>query len=365
MNQQHDRSDDLKALLDRLVNGKTLRVDQTIEAFELIMTGNATASQMGALLSLIQQRGATPQELLGAARVMRAKVWKVEVPDGLTVVDTCGTGGDQAHTFNISTAAAVVAAAAGRPRGVAVAKHGNRAVTSQSGSSQVLEALGVKIHVSGETLTRCLDEVGLCFCFARAHHPAMKHVAAVRQELGFRTLFNLLGPLTNPAGAKRQVIGVFLPDLTEPLAKVLLELGSEHVMVVHGRLYNEQGQHAGGLDELTTSGTSQISELRDEHVHTYELDPATLGLAIGHPASLRVDSPQESAELIRAVLSGQHGPARDIVCLNAAAALVVGDVADDLSEGLRLATEAIDSKAALGVLDKLVTVTQADPTPVP
>jgi len=364
MNQPSKKNGDMQALLGHLVKGGTLNVNQTVEAFEWIMTGSATASQMGALLSLIQQRGATPQEILGAAQVMRDKVWRVKVPAGLTVVDTCGTGGDQSHTFNISTAAAVVAAAAGRPKGVAVAKHGNRAVTSKSGSSQVLEVLGVKIHVSGETLTRCLDEVGLCFCFARAHHPAMKHVAAVRQELGFRTIFNLLGPLTNPAGAKRQVIGVFLSDLTEPLAKVLLELGSEHVMVVHGRLYNEQGQQTHGLDELTTSGTSQISELRDGQVHTYELDPATLGLAIGHPAALRVDSPQESAELIRAVMSGQHGPARDIVCLNAAAALVVGGVAKDLSEGLQLADQAIDAKAALSVLDKLVAVTQADPTPL-
>lgn len=360
-------SDEIQDLLGRLVAGETLSVEQAVKLFEQVMVGGITQAQIGAVLSLIQQRGSTEQEILGAARVMRQKAWKVTVPPGLTVVDTCGTGGDHAQTFNISTTVALVTAAAGRSKGVAVAKHGNKSVTSSSGSSQALEALGVKLRVAGSTLTRCLDDAGLCFCFAVAHHPAMKHVAAVRRELGFRTLFNILGPLTNPAGAQRQLLGVFSADLTEPIARVLHELGSQHAMVVHGLPYDEasaDGQ-SGGFDELITAGTNRVSHLRHGTVQTYEIDPASLGLAIGHPASLRVGSPQGSADMIQSVLAGQHGPARDIVALNTAAALLVADVVDDLSQGLQLAAEAIDSKAAAAVLKKLVQITQADPTPVP
>ncbi len=357
---------ELKEILDWLVSGNSLSVEQAVDAFEQIMSGEVTPSQIGAMLALIQQRGPTDEELLGAARLMRSQCWRVNVPEGLIVIDTCGTGGDHTQTFNISTAAAIVAAGAGREHGIAIAKHGNRAVTSKSGSSDALAALGVKVKVAGSTLTQCLEHAGLCFCFAPAHHPAMKHVAQVRQELGFRTLFNLVGPLTNPAGAQRQVVGVFSPDLTEQLVRVLQGLEAKHVMVVHGRLYEQMGGGgAGGLDELTTSGVNRISQLRDGQIQTYEVDPAELGLAIGHPAALRAHNPESSAGIIRTVLEGEHGPARDIVCLNAAAALVVADVVEDLADGLKLAAEAIDSKAAAKVLAQLVRYTQADPTPIP
>ncbi len=354
----------MKQTLNRLAAGQTLSEAQAVHAFDQIMTGHATPAQVGAMLALIQQRGPTADELLGGASVMRQHATPVTVPQGLRVIDTCGTGGDHAQTFNISTAGAIIAAAAGRPHNVAVAKHGNRSVTSKSGSSQVLEALGVKLNVSGPTLTRCLDDAGLCFCFAPAHHPAMKHVAPVRQELGFRTIFNLLGPLTNPAGAKRQVIGVFEPGLTELFAQVLNRLGSEHVMVVHGQMLADDGGHETvGLDELSTGGPSRVSHLQGGQVRTYQIDPASVKLPTATLASLRVDSVAASAGVIREVFAGKPGPARDIVCLNAAAALVVADLAVDLQTGVELAAQAIDSRAAAGVLDRLAQITQSDETP--
>ncbi len=349
----------MKQLLDGLASGRSLDTPQAEKVFETIMTGSATPAQVAALLSLIQLRGPTVQEILGGARVMRRKVRSVTVPEGLTAVDTCGTGADHAQTFNISTAAAIVAAAAGRPRGMVIAKHGNRSVTSQSGSSQVLEALGVKLSVGDATLTRCLDEVGLCFCFAPAHHPAMKHVARVRQELGFKTLFNLLGPLTNPAATTRQVLGVFSPDLTEPMAQVLTALNAKHAMVVHGR-YGQEPEPMGGLDELTMTGINYVSHLRDGSISNYQLETTSLGIKRAHIETLRVNDPESSAGVIRAVLSGQPGPARDIVCLNAAAALVVGDVATDLAQGIQLAEQAIDCQAAVITLQGLAEMTHAD-----
>lgn len=347
----------MKHLLAHLVSGRALSVDQAVEAFELIMTGQATPAQVGALLAMVQLRGPHVDEITGAARVMRAHASAVRVPAGLAVIDTCGTGGDLSHTFNISTAAALVAAGAGRARGVAVAKHGNRSVTSRSGSSQVLEALGVKLTVKPETLTDCLDRAGICFCFAPAHHPAVKHAAGPRQELGFRTLFNILGPLTNPAGAKRQVMGVFDPALTEPLATVLQRNGSEQAMVVHGQMPDGTG-----LDEITTTGPTRVSHLRGGKVETYTLDAASLGLPRAEAGALRVDSPEASAAVIRRVLAAEPGPASDIVCLNAAAALVVADLAPDLAHGLVLAREAIARGAAAKALETLVAITRADPT---
>lgn len=348
----------MKHLLAHVVAGKPLSVEQAVEAFELIMTGQATPAQIGALLAMIQVRGPQIDEIAGAARVMRAHATAVAVPQGLRVIDTCGTGGDQAHTFNISTAAALVAAGAGRPRGVAVAKHGNRSVTSRSGSSQVLEALGVKLRVAPATLTACLDRAGICFCFAPAHHPAMKHALPTRQELGFRTLFNILGPLTNPAGAAGQVMGVFAAELTEPLAGVLQRMGAEQAMVVHGQLPD-----GAALDEITTAGRTRISHLRHGKIVTYTLDAATLGLPPADPGVLQVDSPQASAAVIRRILAGERGPARDIVALNAAAALVVADLAPDLAGGLALASDAIDQGLAARALEALVALTRADPTP--
>ena len=341
----------MKEHLKHLVTGQPLSVAQTVDAFELIMTGQATPAQVGALLTMIQLRGPTAEEITGAAQVMRDKVTRVIVPDGLTAIDTCGTGGDHSKTFNISTAAALVAAAAGRPKGVVVAKHGNRSITSQSGSSQVLEALGVKLQVDGDTLTRCLDEAGLCFCFAPAHHPAMKHAMPVRTDLGVPTIFNVLGPLTNPAGATRQVVGVFDGGLTETLAQVLRVLGSQRAMVVHGTI------NGGGLDELSTCGPTRVSHLRDGEVQTEQINPEDLGLGHADPTALQVDSPQASAAVIRDIMAGNPGPARDIVCLNAAAALVVSDLAPDLSGGLKLAAEAIDRGQMRQTLDRLIGAT--------
>lgn len=338
--------------LNRLVCGQALTAEQAESAFDQIMGGDASEAQIGALLAMIQQRGATVDELTGAARVMRRKVSPVAVPADLTVIDTCGTGGDHAGTFNISTAAALVAAAAGRPHGIGVAKHGNRSVTSQSGSSQVLEALGVNIQVDGACLTRCLDEAGICFCFAPAHHPAMRHAMPVRLQLGFRTIFNLLGPLTNPAGTARQLVGVFDPALTEPLAHVLGALGAERAAIVHGTL------DGGGLDELSTGGPTRMSEWRAGSVHTSRIEPAALGLGPCGAGDLAVDSPDASARIVRSVLDGQAGPARDIVCLNAGAALMVAGLTEDLAAGLGLAAGAIDDGSARATLQRLTAITQ-------
>ncbi len=349
----------MKDLLQQLAAGTPLTIEQATEAFEQIMTGQASPVQTAALLSLIAARGAAVEEIVGAARVMREKVTPVAVPDGLRVIDTCGMGGSGSRLFNISTAAALVTAAAARPHGVAVAKHGNRAVTSRSGSSQVLEALGVRIAVSNETLTRCLDEAGLCFCFAPAHHSAMKHAMPIRLELGFRTIFNLVGPLTNPAGAKRQLIGVPTLELTDTIAQAMQQLDAEHVMIVHCVMPDD-----GGIGELTTFGPSQVSELHNGMIKSYQVDPEALGLPFSLPDSITIVTPDDSASIIRGVLDGKHGPARDIVALNAAAALKIAGVADDLPRGLDLALDAIDSGAAKAALEKLAATTQADPTPV-
>jgi len=347
----------MQSLLAQLVAGRSLDADQAAEAFEQIMTGQSTAAQTAALLALLQQRGATVEELIGAARVMRDKVTPVSTAPGLRVIDTCGTGGDHTPTFNISTAAAIVAAAVARPRGVAVAKHGNKTVTRTSGSSQGLEALGVKLMVKGETLTCCLDEAGLCFCFAPAHHPAMKHAMGVRQELGFRTIFNLLGPLTNPAGASAQIIGVCETALLEPLAQVLDRLGCHRALIVHG--FKDDAQTS-GFCELSISGPSRLSELQAGQITTRDFDARDLGIARCPIDALLVTDPAQSAAVIRGVLSGEAGPARDIVALNAAAALLVSDLADDMNTAFAQATEAIASGAAQQVLEKLVTITNAD-----
>ena len=351
----------MKKLLTQLSLGQSLSRDQAVEAFEQIMTGAASPAQVAAMLSMIQLRGPEVSEIVGAAQVLRAHVRPVKVSAQKIVVDTCGTGGDHAHTFNVSTAAAIVAAGAARGTEVVVAKHGNRSVTSQSGSSQVLEALGVRLDVSDETLTRCLDEAGMCFCFAPAHHPAMRHVAAVRQELGFRTLFNMVGPLTNPAGATCQVIGVFSSQLTEPMAQALKQLGSRQAMVVHGQA-DVESPNQGGLDELSTCGVNTISHLCDGQVRTTSLDPRELGLKATSLDQLRVDGPKQSAAVIRSLLGGEAGGARDIVCLNAGAVLVVAGLTSDLAEAVAMAAQAIDRQAAVAVLDDLVRLTQADST---
>jgi len=345
VNENHD----IQPLLARLSGGAALSREQAYQAFECVMSGQASEAQIGALLMALQVHatadghGPSVDEITGAAQAMRHHVVKLDVPEGIDVVDTCGTGGDHAGTFNISTAAALVAAGAGAH----IAKHGNRSVTSKSGSSQVLEQLGVKLDVTAEVLIESLTEARLCFCYAPAHHPAMKHAAPVRKQLGFRTVFNLLGPLTNPAGARRQVIGVFAPQLTEPIAQVLTQLGVDHAMVVHGA----------GLDEITLAGPTQITTAHNNKVETATISPEDLGLAPAKLETLQVESVEQSAGVIRGVLAGEKGPARDIVTANAAAALHVAGKVDSLQAGVAMATEAIVSGAAEAALNRLVEVT--------
>jgi anthranilate phosphoribosyltransferase len=352
-----DQPAPLQPLLGQLVDGQPLSEQQAFDAFETIMTGQADPAQIGALLTAIACRagGPTVDELVGAARVMRQHVAPVAVPEGIDVIDTCGTGGDHVGTFNISTTAALIAAGAG----ATVAKHGNRSVTSKSGSSQVLQALGVELDITPEQHTRCLTEARLSFCFAPAHHPAMKHAIGPRKALGFRTVFNVLGPLTNPAGARRQVIGVYDNALTELLAKVLKRMGAVHAMVVHGKTIAspDTTRGGGGLDEITTTGPTQITVVKNDRVETSELHPGDLGLKIASVSELQIDSIDASAKVVRSVLAGEGGPARDIAALNAAAALVVADLAGDLKEGLDQAYQAIDDGQARGVLQRLVAIT--------
>jgi len=349
---------DIQPLLRIISEGRPLSEPQARQAFGIVMSGEATPAQIGALLSGMQARPGGPavDEIVGAAQAMRDRVRTVSVPAGVDVIDTCGTGGDHTGTFNISTTAALIAAGAG----AYVAKHGNRSVTSSSGSSQVLEQLGVNLDLDDATLGRCLTEARLCFCFAPAHHPAMKHAVAPRKELGFRTIFNVLGPLTNPAGARRQVVGVFNDELTETLAMVLDRLGAVHAMVVHGKTLAAPDTTEGGLglDEITTTGPTRITVLKDGKIDTSELHAADIGLEPASVEDLRIDSAEASARVVRAVLDGMKGPARDIAALNAAAALVVADLAPDLKRGLGLAYEAIDTGAAGRCLDRLVEVSQ-------
>lgn len=309
-----------------------------------VMAGEATPAQLAALLTALRLKGESVEELTGFARGMRAHSLKVTTTRR-PLVDTCGTGGAARKTFNVSTTAAFVAAAAG----VAIAKHGNRAATSRFGSADVLEALGARLDLSPEAVGRCIDEVGIGFLFARSHHPAMKHAAPVRAELGFRTIFNALGPLTNPAGATRQVLGVYDGTLCEPLAQVLLRLGAEHVLVVHGK---------GGLDELSTFGETLVAEGKDGTVTTYTLTPAELGLTETTPEALAPAADEDPAATVRAILSGEPGPRREIVVANAGAALYVAGSAESLRAGIALAAQTIDSGATRTKLEQFVEFTQ-------
>ncbi len=334
----------MKTLLAKVVKGQDLTRDEARDAFDRIMSGQATEIEIASLLTGLACKGECPDELIGAAQAMRAKVTPVRCGDP-TAIDTCGTGGDGISTFNISTASAIVAAAAG----ATVAKHGNRTNTRVSGSAEALQALGVNIEAGVPTVEDCIREARVGFLFAILLHPAMKHAGPVRKALALRTIFNLLGPMTNPAGVKRQVLGVNRPELTEPIAKVLDGLGAVRAMVVHGM---------DGLCDLTITGPSRISELKDGKIETYTVEPASLGLAKGTLNDLHVDSPEESAIAIRNVLAGKPGPHRDIVLLNAAAALVVADKAADLAEGVQKAAESIDSQAATETLITLVGISQ-------
>ena len=330
----------LQNALQKLIERRHLTEDEAVEMMTHIMDGDATPSQIAGLLTALRMKGEIVDEITGFARVMRAR--SIHVPTTRRpLVDTCGTGGDLCKTFNISTAAAFVVAASG----VAVAKHGNRSVTSKCGSADVLEALGVRLDLSPQGVGQCIDEVGIGFLFARAHHPAMKHAAAPRAELGIRTVFNALGPLTNPAGARRQLIGVYDADLCPLLARVLGNLGSEHVLVVHG---------LDGLDEISTVGETLISELKNGCVSTYTLTPEALGLSTAAPSEVAAGSDaRENAALLLAVLDGERGPRRDIVLANAAAALLVAGVADTLPDGVARAADLIDSGAARAKVEAL------------
>ncbi len=311
-----------------------------------ILAGEATPAQIGAFLTALRIRGERAEHLLGFARRMRAAARPVRVADPLDLVDTCGTGGDAAGTFNVSTAAALIAAGAG----VRVAKHGNRAVTGRCGSADVLQALGVDIECPPEAAERCLREAGLAFFFAPTFHAAMRHAAAPRREIGVRTIFNMLGPLANPAGARRQLIGVYDQRLVPLLAETLLELGSIHALVVHGE---------DGLDEITVTGPTHVAELRDGTLRSYTIEPEAFGLRRASPEALRGGDAALNAAILRSILTGEAGPPRDAAALNAAAALVVGGRAADLAEGLARAGAAIESGAAARALERLVEASRA------
>lgn len=327
----------------RLVaEGKSLSRSEAAEAFELLMSGAAEPAQIGGFLMALRMRGETVDEITGAAEVMRAKATGVKAPDG--AVDTCGTGGDASGTYNISTCAAFVVAGAGVP----VAKHGNKSISSKSGSADVLAALGVKLDVTPEVVSRAIEQAGIGFMFAPAHHSAMKHVGPTRVALGVRTIFNLLGPLANPAGAKRQVIGVYDKAWLLPIAEVLRNLGSEKLWVVHGD---------DGLDELTTTGITHVASLDRGQISSFTVRPSDVGLPTATTEMLKGGDAAHNAEAIRKVLDGESGAFRDIVVLNAAAALLVSGKAVDLGSGVELAERSIDQGKAKAALLKLIEIT--------
>ncbi len=335
-----------KQALERVIEHREIFRDEMTALMRQIMTGEVSPTLIAAILIGLRVKKETVGEIAAAAMVMRELSMKVPVDNTQTLVDTCGTGGDGAHTFNISTASMFVAAAAG----ARVAKHGGRASSSQSGSADVLEALGVNLNLTPAQVSTCIEQVGVGFMFAPNHHSAMKHAAPVRRELGVRTMFNILGPLTNPAGAANQVMGVFHADLVGILARVLKELGSRNVMVVHGR---------DGLDELSISGDTFVGELRDGEVKEYTVHPSDFGLAVHALDTLRVADVQASRDMLLAALDGTLAPARDIVLLNAGASLYVSGVADSLRDGVDRAREAIESGAARQRLDKLVELSRS------
>lgn len=333
---------DLKAFITKAADGAPLSADEARAAFGIIMSGEATPAQIGGFLMGLRVRGETVDEIAGAVATMRARMSPVDAPDG--AIDIVGTGGDNSSTYNVSTLAAIIAAGAGAH----VAKHGNRSLSSKSGAADALAELGVDIEADSQTIARCIAEARLGFMLAPMHHAAMRHVGPARLELGTRTIFNLLGPLSNPAGVTRQVVGVFAPQWVEPLAHVLKRLGSEHVWVVHGD----------GLDELTTTGTTQVAELRDGAVRAFTLTPEDAGLPRADPAELKGGDPAENAAALRAVLDGAQNAYRDIACLNAGAGLVVAGLAGDIGDGVAKARAALDDGRARGVLDRVAALSR-------
>jgi len=334
----------MKAVLAKVATGASLSVDESASAFDVIMSGDATPAQIGGFLMALRVRGETTDEITGAVRTMRAKALKISAPAG--AIDIVGTGGDGGGTYNISTAAALVVAGCGVP----VAKHGNRALSSKSGAADVLAALGVNLDADMRLIERAMVEAGIGFLMAPRHHSAMRHVAGPRVELGTRTLFNLLGPLSNPAGVKRQFTGAFSRAWIEPMALTLGNLGSEVAWVVHG---------GDGLDELTTTGVSHVAELRDGRVRCFDVGPEDAGLARVAPDALRGGTPEHNATALRAVLDGAKGPYRDVVLYNAAAGLIVAGKVASLKDGVAIAARSIDGGAARSALDRLVAITNA------
>jgi len=341
----------LRALVDR----RDLTRIEAAAAMEAIMSGAATGAQIGAFLTALRMKGETVEELIGFAQVMRQKVVRIRArgddvaglsgTDREMLIDTCGTGGDATGTFNVSTATAFVVAGAG----LRVAKHGNRSVSSLCGSADVVETLGINLDLPPDKVTRCIEEVGIGFLYAPLLHTAMKHVMPARREMGVRTVFNMLGPLTNPAAANAQIIGVYTASLTEPLARVLAELGTVRAFVVHG---------ADNLDEISNTGESRVSEVREGAVRTYTVRPEDFGMSRASIKDLAGGDRKQNAEIIRAVLDGEAGPRRDIVLMNASAALVAGGRGRDLKEGVAVAAQSIDSGAARGKLDALVALSR-------
>lgn len=336
-------SEAFKPILGRLAAGGTLTEDDAGEFFDACLRGEPSPAQVAAAITAMRLRGETVGEITASARAMRKAAVKLDVP--YPTIDVCGTGGDGLHTLNISTAVGFVAAGGG----LKVAKHGNRAISSKSGTADVLTALGVNIAAPADLQLKALDEAGLCFMYAPAHHGAMRHVTPIRAELGFRTVFNFLGPLTNPAGSTRQVLGVFADRWVEPLARVLGALGSERAWVVHG----------GGMDEMTITGETSVAEWRDGQVRLFTITPEAVGLPRGALADITGGAPPENAEALRDLLQGATGAYRDIVLLNAAAAFLVGDKVETLREGVELGAAVLDDGRARGVLDKLIAITGA------
>jgi anthranilate phosphoribosyltransferase len=334
----------MKDAIAHVVDGHELAPQEATAVMDMIMDGKATPAQIGGFLTALRMKGETPEEIAAFARVMRDHAVSILPQVTGMLVDTCGTGGDGAQTFNISTAAAFVAAGAGVP----VVKHGNRGVSSRCGSADVLSASGVTITLDPAVQARIVQEIGIAFLFAPNHHPAMKHVMAARQDLGCRTVFNLLGPLANPAGAEAQVLGVYSKDLTGTVAEVLRLLGVSRAMVVHGS----------GLDEITTTGETIVTELSGTRIQEYTISPEMFGLARAAPADLLGGDPEENACILRHVLAGKKGAARDIVLMNAGAAIYVGGRARTLAEGIRLAAGSIDSGKAKEKLDALISATR-------
>jgi anthranilate phosphoribosyltransferase len=337
-------SDTFKPLLSRLADGATLSEDDAQEFFAACLRGEPTPAQVAAAVTAMRLRGETVGEIAASARAMRKAAVHLDHP--FETIDVCGTGGDGLHTLNVSTAVSFVAAGGG----LKVAKHGNRALSSKSGAADVLTALGVNVLATPAQQLKALDEAGICFMFAPAHHGAMRHVTPIRAELGFRTIFNLLGPLTNPAGAKRQLLGVYDIRLVEPLARVLGALGAEKAWVVHGQ----------GMDELTTTGETQVAEWRDGQIRLFRVTPEAVGLPRAALADLTGGTPAQNAKALGALLGGAKGPYRDIVLLNAAAAFLVADRVETLREGVELAAGVIDDGRAAAALARLIALTKAE-----